>query len=124
MNYLLITYAAYLIISIVLTIWVGRTLYTNGKVFLMDIFSSDPTIVDSVNKLLLIGFYLINFGWAITNLIVRQSIRTATESVEMLSTKIGIIIITLGVMHFMNILILFRMRWKSKLSPARTLTSN
>lgn len=114
MDYLLTTYLAYVIISILLTIWVGRTLFTNGKVFLMGIFHGDELLVDSVNKLLLIGFYLINFGYALRNLIVKAKIATMPECIEMLSLKIGVIIIVLGVMHFFNLFILFIMRSKAK----------
>ena len=114
MNYLLTTYTAYVILTMILTIWVGRTLFTSGKIFLMEIFRNDEVLVDSVNKLLLIGFYLINFGYALRNLIVKTSITSATESIEMLSVKIGVIVITLGIMHFLNIFFLFILRAKSK----------
>jgi len=114
MDFLLITYSAYVIVTLLLTVWVGRTLFVNGKVFLMEIFIGDELLVDSINKLLLIGFYLINFGYALKNLIVKDKIVSATESVEMLSVKIGVIIIVLGVMHFLNLFILFVMRSKSK----------
>lgn len=114
MDYLLTTYLAYVFISVLLTIWVGRTLFTNGKVFLMGIFHGDELLVDSVNKLLLIGFYLINFGYALRNLIVRSEISSMSGCVEMLSLKIGVIIIILGIMHFFNLLILFVMRSKAR----------
>ena len=114
MNYLVITYLAYIALSFALTIWVGRTLFTHGRVFLLEIFKRDEVLVDSVNKLLLVGFYLINFGYVVRNLIVRESITSITECIEMLSVKIGIIIIVLGIMHFFNLIVLFLMRSKTK----------
>lgn len=114
MDYLLTTYLAYVIITVLLTIWVGRTLFVNGKVFLTGIFHGDELLVNSINKLLLIGFYLINFGYALRNLIVRTEIGSMSGCIEMLSMKIGVIIITLGIMHFLNLLILFVMRSKAK----------
>jgi len=113
MDYLLITYASYVIISLLLTIWVGRTLFTNGNVFLMEIFDRDNLLVTSINKLLLIGFYLINFGYILRNLVVRAKLNSLAECIEMLSMKIGVIIITLGIMHFVNLIILFILRSKS-----------
>jgi len=110
MNYLVITYGAYILVTILLTIWVGRTLYTNGRVFLMDIFNGDENLVNSLNKLLLIGFYLINFGYVLRNLSIRKNIETLAESIESLSLKIGLIIVILGLMHFFNLLILFFFR--------------
>ena len=38
MSYILITYSIYLVLTLLLTIWVARTLFRNGKVFLVDIF--------------------------------------------------------------------------------------
>jgi hypothetical protein len=110
MNYLVITYSTYIIVTLVLTIWVGRTLYTNGRIFLLDIFNGDETLVNSLNKLLLIGFYLINFGYVLRNLIIRKNIETIAESIESLSLKVGLIIVILGFMHFFNLLILFYFR--------------
>ncbi len=114
MDYLVITYLSYITISVALTIWVGRTLFTNGKIFLMEIFKADEVLVDSVNKLLLVGFYLINFGYVLKNLIVKKGIVSIVDSIEMLSIKIGLIIIILGLMHFFNLFVLFLMRSRSK----------
>ena len=57
------TYLIYLAISIALTIWVARTLHKNGRVFLVDVFHGNEALADSVNHLLVVGFYLINFGY-------------------------------------------------------------
>ena len=114
MDYLLITYLAYLIITIALTFWVGKTLFVNGKIFLMDIFSKNELLVDSINKLLLIGFYLINFGYVLIHLKLRSTIDSATKSVEVLSEKVGLIVIILGIIHFVNIFILVIMKSKSR----------
>ena len=128
MDYLLITYGAYIIITLILTFWVGRTLYTNGKIFLMKIISNDEVVVDSVNRLLLIGLYLINFGFVLQNLITRRSILTATDSVELLSSKIGTIVVILGIMHFLNLFALFILKSKTRsrriTEPEKPLISN
>ena len=62
MNYIIITYMLYLALTISITIWVTRTLFRNGKVFLVDIFHGNKELADSVNNLLLVGFYLINLA--------------------------------------------------------------
>ena len=124
MNYLLITYIAYIILTLILTFWVGKTLFVNGKIFLMDIFKNDELLVNSINKLLLIGFYLINFGYALRNLIERSQVNSAVQSVEMLSRKVGLIIITLGIMHFLNLFVLFAMRSKSKRASSPTIDNS
>jgi hypothetical protein len=60
--YVMICYLSYLAISIGLTIWVARTLHKNGRVFLVEAFHGNEELADSVNHLLVVGFYLINGG--------------------------------------------------------------
>src|ERR1700760_2083243 len=102
MSYILTSYSVYLIITIVLTIWVAHTLFTNGKVFLVDIFHGNEDLAKAVNKLLLVGFYLINIGYAVYTLAIEDNIVTVRQLVEELSLKLGAIILILGGMHFLN----------------------
>lgn len=113
MNYIIITYSFYLVITIALTIWVARTLFKNGKVFLIDIFHGNKELADSVNNLLLVGFYLINIGYAVYTLQVTSSISNFQEVIEKLSVKVGLIILILGAMHFFNLYIFFTLRKKA-----------
>ena len=113
MNYIIITYCFYLTITIALTIWVARTLFRNGKVFLVDIFHGNKELADSVNNLLLVGFYLVNIGYAVYTLQVTSSITNFQEVIEKLSVKVGFIILILGAMHFFNLYIFFTLRKKA-----------
>ena len=113
MNYIIITYSFYLAITISLTIWVARTLFKNGKVFLVDIFHGNKELADSVNNLLLVGFYLINLGYAVYTLQVTDSILNMQQVIEELSIKVGLIILILGGMHFFNLYIFFNLRKKA-----------
>lgn len=113
MNYVIITYSFYLLISIALTIWVARTLFRNGKIFLVDIFHGNKELADSVNNLLLVGFYLINIGYAVYTLQVTSDILNVQQVIERLSLKIGLIILILGSMHFFNLYIFFTLRKKA-----------
>lgn len=113
MNYIIITYCFYLTITIALTVWVARALFKNGKVFLVDIFHGNKELADSVNNLLLVGFYLINIGYAVYTLQVTSSITNFQEVIEKLSLKIGLIILILGTMHFFNLYIFFTLRKKA-----------
>lgn len=113
MNYIIITYSFYLIITIALTIWVARTLFKNGKIFLIDIFHGNKELADSVNNLLLVGFYLVNIGYAVYTLQVTSIISSVQEVIESLSLKIGLIILILGAMHFFNLYIFFALRKKA-----------
>ena len=104
------TYLIYVAISIALTIWVGRTLHKNGRVFLVDVFHGNEALADSVNHLLVVGFYLINFGYVSLALKLGYTIETAEQSVEALSVKIGMVLLVLGGMHLFNLYVFSRMR--------------
>ena len=110
MNWLLTTYFVYLIISICLTIWVARTLHKNGRVFLVDSFLGNEQLADSVNHLLVVGFYLINIGYVTLALKYGAAAASAQEAMETLSTKIGLVLLVLGGMHFFNLAVFTRMR--------------
>src|SRR4051794_30357548 len=100
MNIVVTSYAAYLAITIGATIWVARTLHKNGRVFLVDAFHGNEALADSVNHLLVVGFYLINAGYV--SLALKFGIRPtgSSEAVEALSSKIGCVLLILGIMHF------------------------
>ena len=107
---LLVTYAVYVGISLAITYWVGRTLNKNGRVFLVENFEGQEALADSINHLLLVGFYLVNIGFISLALRYGEKPFDATGAVEFLSTKIGLVVVVLGVMHFfnMNMLVKFR----------------
>ena len=104
------TYAIYLIISFGLTIWVARTLYRNGKAFLLEAFHGNEDLADSVNHLLVVGFYLINIGYVALALKYGNKPSDLRSAIEILSTKVGLVCVVLGLMHFMNLLIFTKMR--------------
>jgi hypothetical protein len=106
-------YFAYLAISIALTIWVGRTLHHAGRIFLIDAFNGNEQLADSVNQLLVVGFYLINVGYIALALSTHAPLRTVREAIELESTKIGVVLLILGGMHFFNILVLAKVRKNS-----------
>ena len=104
------TYVAYLVFSIAVTIWVARTLHRNGRLFLIDAFHGHEGLADSVNHLLVVGFYLINLGWIVRTLQTHQSVETAREAIELLSNKVGTVLFVLGLMHFFNLYVFSRIR--------------
>jgi hypothetical protein len=104
------TYLIYLAISIALTVWVARSLHKNGRVFLVDVFHGNEALADSVNHLLVVGFYLINFGYVSLALKLGYAVDDAQEGIEALSVKVGMVLIVLGAMHFFNLFIFSRMR--------------
>ncbi len=118
MNPIVLTYIVYLTISIALTIWVAQTLFKNGRVFLIDVFHGNDALADSVNRLLVVGFYLINFGYISLALKLGYQVADMREAIEALSSKIGVVLLVLGGMHFSNLYIFSRMRRRAVLPDA------
>ncbi len=118
LNLLEWTYGAYLIISVALTIWVARTLHRNGRVFLIDAFAGNVPLADSVNHLLVVGFYLVNIGYVTLALRYGDKPRDLTGAIEFLSTKIGLVLVVLGAMHFFNLAVLSSMRQRGAIHAA------
>ena len=109
------TYIAYLLISVALTIWVARTLHKNGRIFLVDSLQGNEPLADSVNHLLVVGFYLINIGFVTLALKYGDKSTDARTALEVLSTKVGLVLVVLGVMHFFNLFIFSKMRRRATL---------
>jgi hypothetical protein len=103
-------YLAYLGISIALTVWVARTLHKNGRIFLVDSFLGNEGLADSVNHLLVVGFYLINIGFVSLALKYGDKAVNAQSALEILSTKVGLVLLVLGGMHFFNLYVFSKLR--------------
>jgi hypothetical protein len=112
--YVLICYLSYLAISIALTIWVARTLHRSGRVFLVEAFHGNEELADSVNHLLVVGFYLINVGYIAVALKTSQTLSNVRQVIELESGKIGVVLLILGTMHFFNFFVLGRLRHKAR----------
>jgi len=106
-------YFSYLAISIALTVWVARTLHRSGRIFLVDAFRGNEPLADSVNHLLVVGFYLVNLGYIALALSTSRAMNTFREIIELESEKIGVVLLILGAMHFFNILVFAKMRHRA-----------
>lgn len=109
------TYLAYLFISIALTIWVATTLFKNGRIFLVDAFLGNEALADSVNHLLIVGFYLINIGYVTLALKGSATPQDLQGVLEVLSGKIGVVLLILGAMHFFNLFVFSKLRRRTML---------
>ena len=112
------TYLSYLAISIAMTIWVAKTLHKNGRIFLVDSFRGNAALADSINHLLVIGFYLINIGYVALALREAQAPGDLQGVLEILSRKVGVVLLVLGVMHFFNLIVFSKMRRRALLHHA------
>ncbi len=107
-----VSYAGYLVISAALTIWVARTLFRSGRRFLIDAFKGDVALADSVNRLLVVGFYLVNIGYVALALKLDTAPTSVPALIESLSAKIGLVALVVGAMHYANMALFARIRMR------------
>jgi hypothetical protein len=115
-NPLVLVYIPYAIIAVSLTIWLARTLSRHGELFLESVFPDRHDLAHAVNQLLVIGFYLVNLGWALLLLKsdAASSIANPTVAVELLATKLGTLLLLLGLAHLLNLVVFHRIRQAGK----------
>jgi hypothetical protein len=117
MNYNTIAYLIYLPTTIYITVYIGRLCYKYGLHHLKSIFGTEEDLANLVNRLLLIGYYLINIGYAAITLKFWEQIETYIQLINIVSTRLGIIIIFLGIMHYFNL-------WVTKTHGKKLLTNH
>jgi hypothetical protein len=114
------TYVVYLLITVPLTIWVATTLSRNGRVFLEDVFAGDDALANAVNKLLVVGFYLLNLGFVVLFLRISDPVEDLGGLFDTLSIKVGVVMLTLGVLHFFNVYVFNAIRRRSRMESLRS----
>jgi hypothetical protein len=104
MDLRLIDYVVYLVASVLLTVWVGNTLFKNGRPFLVSVFQ-EAGLADSVNHLLVVGFYLVNLGAAALLINAGGAPASIGDMIQETITRIGVVLLVLGAMHFFNMFV-------------------
>lgn len=108
-SFVIAVYAVYGVVSVGLTFWLARTLSRNGEAFLADVFEDREHLGQSLNRLLVVGFYMLNLGYAF--LILQSNYApTALDAVELLVSKLGLLLVSLGIIHFVNMALFWKIR--------------
>jgi hypothetical protein len=116
--HLIAVYLVYATASIALTIWLARTLFKSGEVFLEEVFADNPRMAAAVNRLLVVGFYLLNLGYALVTLKAGNAVLTATDAMETLAMKLGSLLLALGALHMGNLYLFHRIRRRGQIRLA------
>lgn len=106
MNLNIIGYILYLSITSVIILKVGKLCYDNGNIFVSQLIPDHLELCHQINKMLLIGYYLLNLGYCAMTLISWEQILTFNQLIEIIAIKSAIIILTIGFMHYINIILL------------------
>lgn len=120
MDWTAASYLTYLAITVPLTIWVARTLASNGRIFLEDVFTDNPALADAINKLLVVGFYLLNVGFVLLYLRTGDLTYDLSTLMEVVSVKVGVVMVVLGLIHFTNVYLFNSIRRRVRMENLRT----
>lgn len=96
----------------------ARNLFRNGRIFLVDCFHGNESLADSVNQLLVMEFYLVNFGFVALYLKLVAEVQEVRGIFEALSSKLGVVLLVLGGMHFFNLVVFTKMRKRATWAQA------
>jgi Na+/melibiose symporter-like transporter len=105
MTPLIVSQWTYVVVSAAVTIWVARSLHRSGRPFLVQSFHGDKRLASSINDLLVVGFYLLNFGYVALTLRYGAKPENPQAAIEFVATKIGLVLVILAALHFFNLVV-------------------
>lgn len=111
----------YLLIGIPAIVWVGLDLYKNGLSLIVNLYQ-DLELSKTINKLLLVGYYLVNIGYLALTVAVPRGEIPVSEGLEIIAGKLGLILLILGLLHLNNIVVLnllskYKNQFKTYINP-------
>ena len=101
-----IAYILYFLITYFITVHTGLSFYRNGRIYILDILEGNEALTSYINRLLLIGYYLLNLGYVALSVNEWDEINTVAEMLSILSFKVGAIMLLLACIHFVNMAVI------------------
>jgi hypothetical protein len=105
----IVVYTLYVMVAVGLTIWLARTLFRNGTVFLEDVFEGQPGLAQAVNHLLVVGFYMLSLGYGLYILKATGGMNSF-EAAQFLVNRLAVLLVSLAAIHFVNVFVFWRIR--------------
>ncbi|TWV97392.1 hypothetical protein [Chitinophaga pinensis] len=102
-----LAYIIYLLITYLITVRVGLVFFRNGRIFILGLLKDDVSLTDAINRILLIGYYLVNLGYAALMISTWNTIHSWMELYLSITVMTGKIVMTLAVMHYINMLVIY-----------------
>ncbi len=126
MNYHIIAYSIYLPVTIILSIWIAKSLHKNTKAFLMEKFGGRRELAEATNNLIQTGFYLIALGYSFNHMQIQATehylngerkwmeMTGSRETIETLAAKLGSFTLVLGILLFINFFVMIMIQASKK----------
>jgi uncharacterized membrane protein YcjF (UPF0283 family) len=108
-----VTYLAYLLISVGLTVLAGNVLSRSGRMFLAEALGSDRA-ARGITSLIVVAFYLISLGVVVLSMRISSDRVSATQAIQLLATKVGVVLLAVGALYLAGIIALTRLRRRLK----------
>jgi hypothetical protein len=119
---IVVTYLAYLLISVSLTFLAGRVLSRSGRLILADAVGGDEGSARGLSNLVVVSFYLISLGCVALTMHTSSDSLSARQAIQLLATRVGVNLLVLGGLYLAGLVILTKLRRKlrSQGSPVAT----
>ena len=105
-------YAFYLAITVPVTVLVARRLRISGRVFLARGCKGNEELAGSISHLLSVGFYLLHVGLILLALRLGGHATSTINAMELLSTKVGAVLLVLAISNFAHLMLYARIHGK------------
>lgn len=104
MSYNAVGYTIFLVVIFFVTFQIGWKFYKNGEVYIHMLMPDDSHLVKAINKMLLVGYYLLNLGYASLSISSWPLIDSQEKLCSFLSDHVGFIIFMLAMIHYFNLI--------------------
>ena len=107
MNYNISVYMVFIALMVFIIGYVGKYFYNNGRIFIIHLLKGNVPMADGINRLLLVGYYLVNIGYAFLKLKHWPRINNMAAWLSSLATHMAILILILACLHYFNMLAIY-----------------
>lgn len=101
-----LAYFLYILFTWLITVHVGLRFYRNGFPFILRLLQGDEQLSKLINRLLLVGYYLLNLGYALLMLRGWETIRSFGQVLTTVLVMTGRIMLVLSFIHYINMAML------------------
>lgn len=103
MNYVLPAYGLYSALMVYIIVFVGRYFYRHGRVFILSLLQGEEELTDTINRSLLVGYCLINTGYAFLMLRTWPQVFSWGDVLGTVVAKMAPLILLLAFLHYANL---------------------
>lgn len=103
MNFNILAYCIYFGITFFIIIKVGNICYANGNIYVNQLIPKYNDLCRYINRLLLMGYYLLNIGYCATTILSWETISSINNIIEIIATKTATILLIIAILHYANI---------------------